>query len=114
METVANWGVRPVFITSTFQDMKAERNWLWDIVAPAIETELRRYRRHLEWIDLRLGADATSTETEAEREALVLKVCLDEVKRSRPFLVALIGDRYGWIPQHHGRCHRAQCHGSRD
>ncbi len=27
-----------------------------------------------------------------------LKVCLAEVKRSRPFFVALLGDRYGWIP----------------
>jgi hypothetical protein len=39
-------------------------------------------------------------ETEAEREAQVLKVCLDEVRRSRPFLIALIGDRYGWVPPH--------------
>jgi hypothetical protein len=98
METVANWGVRPVFITSTFQDMQAERDWLWDFVAPAIEARLRAHRRHLEWIDLRLGAGAAEAETEAEREAQVLKVCLEEVRRSRPFLIALIGDRYGWVP----------------
>jgi hypothetical protein len=56
MEFVANWGARPVFITSTFQDMQAERDWLWDFVFPALEDRLRRRRRHLEWIDLRLGA----------------------------------------------------------
>ena len=100
METVANWSVRPVFITSTFQDMQAERDWLWDFVRPAIEDRLRRHRCHLEWIDLRLGAGDARAETEAEREAEVLKVCLDEVRRSRPFLIALIGDRYGWVPPH--------------
>jgi hypothetical protein len=98
MELVANWGVRPVFITSTFQDMQAERCWLWDFVFPAIEDRLRRRRRHLEWIDLRLGAGNAQAETEAEREAQVLKVCLDEVRRGRPFLIALIGDRYDWVP----------------
>jgi hypothetical protein len=98
MELVANWRARPVFITSTFQDMQAERDWLWDFVFPAIEERLRRRRRHLEWIDLRLGAGNAQAETEAEREAQVLKVCLDEVRRSRPFLIALIGDRYGWVP----------------
>lgn len=100
METVANWGVRPVFITSTFQDMQAERDWLWDFVRPALEARLRARRRHLEWIDLRLGADTAQGATEAAREAQVLKVCLDEVRRSRPFLIALIGDRYGWVPPH--------------
>ncbi len=28
----------------------------------------------------------------------MLRVCLDEIKRSRPFLIALVGDRYGWVP----------------
>lgn len=32
------------------------------------------------------------------RELVVLKVCLSEIERSRPFLIALIGDRYGWTP----------------
>jgi hypothetical protein len=98
MELVPNWGARPVFITSTFQDMQAERDWVWDFVAPAIADRLRARRRHLEWIDLRLGAGAAQAQTEAEREAQVLKVCLEEVRRSRPFLIALIGDRYGWVP----------------
>ncbi|HCU37062.1 MAG TPA: hypothetical protein DGT21_16955, partial [Armatimonadetes bacterium] len=32
------------------------------------------------------------------KELVVLKVCLDEIERSRPFLIGLIGDRYGWVP----------------
>ena len=101
MDRVANWIARPVFIASTFQDMQAERNWLWERVAPAIEERLRQRRRHLEWIDLRLGADSAEDVDEATREAMVLKVCLEEVRRSRPFLIALIGDRYGWVPPAH-------------
>jgi hypothetical protein len=70
MELVPNWGARPVFITSTFQDMQAERDWLWDFVRLAIEDRLRARRRHLEWIDLRLGAGAAQAETEMFTRAL--------------------------------------------
>ncbi|HUS80270.1 MAG TPA: hypothetical protein VM283_03315, partial [Armatimonadota bacterium] len=35
---------------------------------------------------------------EQAKELLVLKVCLDEIKRCRPFLIVLLGDRYGWVP----------------
>ena len=42
---------------------------------------------------------ATAGQGDAEaRELQVLKVCLAEVKRCRPFLIVLLGDRYGWVP----------------
>jgi hypothetical protein len=42
---------------------------------------------------------ATADETHVEaRELQVLKVCLAEVRRCRPFLIVLLGDCYGWIP----------------
>ena len=44
------------------------------------------------------GVETVSTEEEHAKELLVLKVCLAEVERSRPFLIGLIGDRYGWVP----------------
>jgi hypothetical protein len=62
------------------------------VVTLSNRSVLRRHRRHLEWIYLRLGAGAAQAETEAELEVQVLKVCLEEVRRSRPFLIALIGD----------------------
>jgi hypothetical protein len=43
---------------------------------------------------------SAQAETEAELEVQVLKVCLEEVRRGRPFLIALIGDRYGRVPPH--------------
>lgn len=92
------WRARPVFISSTFLDMQAERDHLRTHVFPALEERLRERRHFIEWVDLRLGvADAVEAD-ESARELQVLKVCLTEVKRCRPFLIVLLGDRYGWIP----------------
>ncbi|MEX2214310.1 MAG: DUF4062 domain-containing protein, partial [Phycisphaeraceae bacterium] len=94
------WKSRPVFITSTFRDMQAERDWLRAHVFPVLEERLRARFHHLETIDLRWGVDTASAGSQQEqaREMLVLKVCLAEIERSRPFLIGLIGDRYGWRP----------------
>jgi hypothetical protein len=94
----SSWYSRPVFISSTFKDMHAERDWLQRHVFPRLEEQLRKRRHHLEPIDLRLGVETPEAGTEEARELLVLKVCLDEIKRSRPFLVVLLGNRYGWVP----------------
>ncbi|MBL8830508.1 MAG: DUF4062 domain-containing protein [Planctomycetaceae bacterium] len=97
-QTVAVWKARPVFVSSTFKDMQAERDHLRQHVFPRLEEQLRQRRVHLEPIDLRQGVETADESSEAARELLVLKVCLDEIKRSRPFLIVLLGDRYGWIP----------------
>ena len=78
--------------------MQAERDHLRTHVFPALEERLRGRRRHLEWVDLRLGVANASHDDEQKRELHVLKVCLAEVKRCRPFLIVLLGDRYGWVP----------------
>ncbi len=98
MQTYAIWRSRPVFVTSTFRDMQAERDWLRDHVFPVLEERLRARFHHLEPIDLRWGVDTAKVTDEQQRELLVLKVCLAEIQRSRPFLIGLIGDRYGWVP----------------
>ena len=98
MPKYAVWQARPVFITSTFRDMQAERDHLRDFVLPALADRLRRRYHFLEPIDLRWGVQTVSVSEQHAKELLVLKVCLDEIKRSRPFLIALIGDRYGWVP----------------
>ena len=80
--------------------MHAERDWLRNHVLPVLEERLRARQHHLETIDLRCGVDTASLDATSEhaREFQVLKVCLDEIERSRPFLIGLIGDRYGWLP----------------
>jgi hypothetical protein len=78
--------------------MQAERDHLHDVIFPELERRLSERHFHLEAVDLRWGVETVSTEAEAEKELLVLKVCLHEIKRCRPFLIVLMGDRYGWIP----------------
>jgi hypothetical protein len=92
------WKARPIFISSTFKDMQSERDHLCRYVFPRLEEELRKRRHQLEPIDLRLGVETAQLGTEEARELLVLKVCLTEIQRSRPFLLVVLGDRYGWVP----------------
>jgi len=91
------WWTQPVFVSSTFNDLQAERDYLRDVVFPAVEEDSRRACCHLEIVDLRWGVDTISL-SEDEKEAQVLKVCLSEIARARPFLIVIVGDRYGWIP----------------
>ena len=92
------WRSRPVFVSSTFKDMHAERDWLQRHAFPRLEEALRQRRHHLEPIDLRLGTETAAPGSEEARELAILKVCLEEIRRSRPFMVVLLGDRYGWVP----------------
>ena len=92
-----NWRTFPIFISSTFKDMDAERDMLKKNVIPRLEETLREKRVELKVIDLRWGVD-TGKFDENKRESSVLKVCLDSIKNNRPFFVALLGERYGWVP----------------
>ncbi len=98
MRRAQQWHTRPVFVTSTFRDMHEERDILREQVLPALEERLRDRCRHLNFVDLRWGVETTSEADEEQRELLVLKVCLETIERCRPFLVAILGDRYGWVP----------------
>jgi tetratricopeptide (TPR) repeat protein/nucleoside-triphosphatase THEP1 len=92
------WKAQPIFISSTFTDMMAERDVLRDFVFKELEEKLYERRVRLEPIDLRWGVE-TNTEKEKEhKELMVLKVCLNEIDRCEPFFIGIIGDRYGWIP----------------
>jgi tetratricopeptide (TPR) repeat protein len=92
------WRSRPVFISSTFADMHWERDYLETHAFSVLAERLRERRHHLETIDLRLGVETASQTDIVRRELKVLKVCLKEIRRSRPFFVGIIGDRYGWVP----------------
>ncbi|MCX6250846.1 MAG: tetratricopeptide repeat protein [Bacteroidetes bacterium] len=96
--TLVPWRTFSIFISSTFADMQAERDYLKSIVFPKVEEELEKQRIKLEIVDLRWGVDTASIPQEDEREAGVLKVCLDEIRRCIPFFIGLLGDRYGWVP----------------
>lgn len=95
---LVRWRTRPVFVSSTFNDFQAERDVLQSLIFPELAERLRTRRHYLEPIDLRLGVETVSEDDEAKKTLLVLTVCLNEVVRSRPFVIALVGGRYGWVP----------------
>src|SRR4030095_9485273 len=82
-----------VVVSSTFRDMNEEREELIKRVFP----QLRRLceTRGVAWseVDLRWGV---TDEQKAEGEAL--PICFTEIDRCRPYFIALLGQRYGWIP----------------
>jgi len=88
---------KSIFVSSTFRDMQAERDMLRDYVVPRVNEFAFKYNRAVEIIDLRWGVDTASV-SEEEQNKKVLRTCLDEIERSRPFFIGLIGDRYGWTP----------------
>ncbi|MCX9011172.1 MAG: DUF4062 domain-containing protein [Candidatus Methanoperedens sp.] len=87
------WNTVDIFISSTFNDMHAERDYLVRFVFPELRDRCANRRIRLMDIDLRWGV----TEEEAEN-GKVLEICLDEIDRSRPFFIGLLGERYGWVP----------------
>jgi tetratricopeptide (TPR) repeat protein len=97
--TTGIWRSVPVFVSSTFVDMHAERDHLRRFVFPELEERLRRRNCHLEPIDLRWGVSPDmTTADEHAMEMAVLSVCFHEIGRSRLLVIGLLGDRYGWIP----------------
>lgn len=92
------WKVISIFVSSTFVDMEAERDYLQRIVIPELNEYFALRQVQLNIIDLRWGVKTNDLKILEEREKLVLKVCLNEIKRSRPFFIAILGDRYGWVP----------------
>ena len=84
-----------VFISSTFRDMQEER----DVLVKKIFPEIRHYcrQRGVEFVevDLRWGI----TEEQA-KQGYVLPICLAEIERCRPYFIGILGERYGWIPEH--------------
>jgi len=107
------WRTVRVFISSTFRDMHAERDYLVKVVFPALRERLEQYRVHLIDIDLRWGV----TREQAENDR-VLDLCLRQIDECRPFFVCILGERYGhevqrfptealrrygWIQRHTGK-----------
>lgn len=92
-----SWNIVNLFISSTFFDMHAERDYIRKFVIPRLNVELHQYRTEVIVTDLRWGID-THTIDEDKRESKILYVCVDAIKRTRPYFIALLGERYGWVP----------------
>jgi hypothetical protein len=87
------WKAVHVFIISTFRDLHAERDHLIRAVSPELRERLERHRVHMVDIDLRWGATAEQAD-----DGRGLDLCLEQIDRCRPLFVAVLGQRYGWVP----------------
>jgi WD40 repeat protein len=87
-----------VFVSSTFSDMKVERDLLQRDVFPRVRQFCLSNGFRFQPIDLRWGVPE-----EAGRDNRTVRICLRELKRCqaggpKPNFLILLGDRYGWRP----------------
>ena len=87
-----------VFVSSTFLDLKSERNILQQLTYPRLVDLCARHGVTFQAIDLRWGISE-----EASLDQRTIDICLNEVKRCRatsprPNFIILLGERYGWLP----------------
>lgn len=88
--------MKRIFVSSTFSDMQAERDLVQQRVLPTLRDEARKYGDTAGVIDLRWGVDTSKLEKE-ECEARILKVCLQEIENSHPYMLIFLGERYGTV-----------------
>lgn len=87
-----------IFVSSTFDDMKAERDALQRDCFPRLRELCAERGARFQAIDLRWGVSQ-----EAAFDQQTLPICLGEIERCRrvtprPNFIALLGNRYGWCP----------------
>ncbi len=87
-----------LFVSSTFSDLKAERNALQEKVFPLLKQLCLTRGFRFQAIDLRWGISE-----EAGRDNKTMRICLRELRRCqqdrpKPNFLILLGDRYGWRP----------------
>jgi WD40 repeat protein len=87
-----------LFVSSTFGDFTAERDALQRRVFTNLRTVCASRGFRLQVIDLRWGVSE-----QAGRAHDTMEICLGEMARARagglrPYVLALLGDRYGWRP----------------
>lgn len=83
-----------VFISSTFQDMQDERDYLMKRTFPKLRKLASERDVTLTELDLRWGI----TEEES-KSGKVVEICFREIENSIPFFIGIIGNRYGWVPK---------------
>jgi len=87
-----------VFVSSTFEDLKEERNVLQDRVFPNLAEFCDAMGARFQAIDLRWGV-----RDEAAVNQKTMEICLSEIARCqrtgiKPNFIILLGERYGWCP----------------
>ena len=87
------WNDVTIFISSTFNDMHAERDYLVKYVFPELREWCAKRKLRLNDIDLRWGITLSDSQT-----SRTLGICLRDIDRSRPYFLGFLGQRKGWQP----------------
>lgn len=87
------WEKATVFISSTFNDMHAERDYLVKEVFPELNEWCEERKIRLSDVDLRWGVKEEDSENNA-----TVGTCLRHIDKSRPFFLCFLGQRRGWVP----------------
>jgi WD40 repeat protein len=87
-----------VFVSSTFEDLKGERDALQRDVFPKLRKLCEENGARFQAIDLRWGV-----RDEAALDQQTMGICLREIERCqqtgiKPNFIILLGERYGWRP----------------
>src|SRR5262245_46948899 len=87
-----------VFVSSTFGDMKQERNALQEHTFPKLEQLCMQNGFQFQAIDLRWGVPR-----DAGIAHRTMRICFEELRRAQdispePNFLILLGQRYGWRP----------------
>lgn len=87
-----------IFVSSTFEDLKAERDALQRDVFPRLRKLCEENGARFQAIDLRWGV-----RDEAALDQQTMEICLREIERCqqtgiKPNFIVLLGERYGWRP----------------
>ncbi|EDQ88261.1 uncharacterized protein MONBRDRAFT_32916 [Monosiga brevicollis MX1] len=81
-----------LFISSSFRDMRVERQILAHTILPKVRLECSRRGVIFLDIDLKWGIEQDTPHHE------VIETCLRQVARSRPYILGMIAQRYGSVP----------------
>ena len=84
-----------IFISSTFQDMQAERDYLMTKIFPRLRLLAQKRNVCLVELDLRWGI----TQEEEGQSGKVIFTCLNEIEQSHPFFFGNIGKQV-WLVSH--------------
>lgn len=83
-----------VFISSTFRDMRDERDYLMKRTFPKLRQKAMARDVTLTELDLRWGITEEESKT-----GKVVDICFREIENSVPFFIGIVGNRYGWVPK---------------
>ena len=86
------------FVSSTFSDMQLERDTIALKILPALRREVNELGDDVDFRDLRWGINTKDDLTDEARANHILEVCFREIYECKPFIIVLLGERYGSIP----------------